>query len=95
MKTAMETLAIKEKLEEILSLYQKDEERCGGYERTRYSHIDAPEDYVESRIDWNTIRNRAEDMYDGILFSEFSVGSSFPEITFENSPKKIEIKLVE
>ena len=41
------------------------------------------------------ILNKELNMYDGILFSEFSVGSSFPEITFENSPKKIEIKLVE
>jgi hypothetical protein len=55
--------AIKEKLEKILSIYQEDEERCGGYEMTRYSHIDAPEDYIESRTDWDTIRNRAEDMY--------------------------------
>jgi hypothetical protein len=55
--------AIKEKLEKILSIYQEDEERCGGYEMTRYSHIDAPEDYIESRTDWNTIRDRAEDMY--------------------------------
>lgn len=55
--------AIKEKLEEILSIYKENEERCGGYEMTRYSHIDAPEDYIESRTDWNTIKDRAEDMY--------------------------------
>jgi hypothetical protein len=55
--------AIKEKLEKILSIYQDDEERCGGYEMTRYSHIDAPEDYIESRTDWDTIRDRADDMY--------------------------------
>lgn len=55
--------AIKEKLEKILSIYKDDEERCGGYEMTRYSHIDAPEDYIESRTDWDTIRDRADDMY--------------------------------
>lgn len=54
---------IKEKLEKILSIYQEDEERCGGYEMTRYSHIDAPEDYIESRTDWVTIQERADDMY--------------------------------
>ena len=30
---------------------------------TQYSHITAPEDYVESRTDWNTLQNRADDMY--------------------------------
>lgn len=63
--------AIKEKLEKILSIYQDDEERCGGYEMTRYSHIDAPEDYIESRTDWYTIRDRAEDMYD--MLSEIKI----------------------
>ena len=63
--------AIKEKLEEILSIYKENEERCGGYEMTRYSHIDAPEDYIESRTDWYTIRDRAEDMYD--MLSEIKI----------------------
>ena len=39
---------IKNKLDEILSLYDKDECRCGGYSMTQYSHITAPEDYIES-----------------------------------------------
>ena len=55
--------AIKEKLEKILSLYQEDEERYGGYEMTRYAHIIAPEDYNENRTDWDTLRDRADDMY--------------------------------
>ena len=54
---------IKNKLDEILSLYDKDEYRCGGYSMTEYSHITAPEDYIESRTDWNTLQNRADDMY--------------------------------
>lgn len=54
---------IKEKLEKILSLYQEDEYRCGGYSMTQYSHITAPEDYIESRTDWNTLQSRADDMY--------------------------------
>lgn len=54
---------IKNKLDEILSLYDKDEHRCGGYSMTQYSRIMAPEDYIESRTDWNTLKNRADDMY--------------------------------
>ena len=54
---------IKSKLKEILSLYEKDEYHCGGYCMTKYSHITAPEDYIESRTDWNTLQNRADDMY--------------------------------
>ena len=65
--------AIKERLEKILSLYQKDEERCGGYEMTRHAHIDAPEDYNENRTDWDTIRDRAEDMYDMLREIKFIV----------------------
>ena len=57
------TKIIKEKINEILSIYEKDEYRCGGYSMTEYSHITAPEDYIESRTDWNTLQNRAEDMY--------------------------------
>ena len=65
--------AIKEKLEKILSLYKENKERYGGYEMTRYSHIDAPEDYIESRTDWYTIRDRAEDMYDMLNEIKFIV----------------------
>ena len=54
---------IKNKLDEILSLYDKDECKCGGYFMTRYSHITAPEDYFESRTDWDTLQDRADDMY--------------------------------
>ena len=54
---------IKNKLDEILSLYDKDEYRCGVYFMTQYAHITAPEDYIESRTDWNTLQNRADDMY--------------------------------
>ena len=54
---------IKDKLDEILSLYDKDEYRCGGYSMTQYSHITAPEDYIESRTDWDTLQSRADDMY--------------------------------
>lgn len=57
------TKIIKEKINEILSIYEKDEYRCGGYSMTEYSHITAPEDYIESRTDWNTLQNRADDMY--------------------------------
>lgn len=54
---------INKKLEKILALYKEDEEKCGGYEMTKYSHLVAQEDYVESRTDWHTLQSRAEDMY--------------------------------
>lgn len=54
---------VKNKLEEILSLFKKDEDRCGGYSMTEYSHITAPEDYIESRTDWSVLQDRADDMY--------------------------------
>ena len=54
---------IKNKLDEILSLYDKDEERLGGFKMTRYANNVAPEDYNENRTDWYTLRDRADDMY--------------------------------
>ena len=52
-----------EKLNEILSLYKSDEERFGGFAATKHLHNSAPEDYVESRTDWDTLRDHADDMY--------------------------------
>ena len=57
---------IKNKLDEILSLYDKDECRCGGYSMTQYSHITAPEDYIESRTDWESLRDMVTTANDGI-----------------------------
>lgn len=54
---------IKYKLEEILSLYKEDEERFGGYTATKRLIYNAPEDYVESRTDWQTLQSHADDMY--------------------------------
>lgn len=55
--------AIKEKISEILKVYKDDELRFGGYTATERLHISAPEDYIESRIDWLSLQNHADDMY--------------------------------
>lgn len=57
----MET--IKEKLKQILEIYKNDENRFGGYTAIERFHESAPEDYIESRTDWNTLKNYADDMY--------------------------------
>lgn len=54
---------IKEKINEILKVYEDDETRFGGYTATERLHILAPEDYVESRTDWLSLQNHADDMY--------------------------------
>ena len=54
---------IKEKLDEILKVYEDDYARFGGFTATKRLHISAPEDYVESRTDWQTLQYNAEDMY--------------------------------
>ena len=38
--------------------------------------------------------NKELNMYDGLLFTNFSVGYFFPEVTFENSPQKVRIEIV-
>ena len=54
---------IKEKIDKILKIYEDDENRFGGYSNIERLHISAPEDYVESRTDWQTLQYHAEDMY--------------------------------
>lgn len=54
---------IKEKIDEILKVYEDDKIRFGGYTATKRLLIDAPEDYVEYRTDWLSLRNHADDMY--------------------------------
>jgi Txe/YoeB family toxin of Txe-Axe toxin-antitoxin module len=54
---------IKEKIDKILKIYEDDENRLGGYSSIERLHISAPEDYVESRTDWETLQYHAEDMY--------------------------------
>jgi methyl coenzyme M reductase beta subunit len=54
---------IKDKLEKILKVYEDDDARFGGYTATKRLHISAPEDYVESRTDWLSLQNHADDMY--------------------------------
>jgi hypothetical protein len=54
---------IKEKLKQILEIYEDDENRFGGYTAIERLHDSAPEDYIESRTDWDILRNYADDMY--------------------------------
>lgn len=54
---------IREKIDEILKIYEDDEIRFGGYTATKRLHLDAPEDYVEYRTDWSSLQNHADDMY--------------------------------
>ena len=54
---------IKEKIDKILKIYEDDENRFGGYSNIERFHISAPEDYVESRTDWQILQYYAEDMY--------------------------------
>lgn len=54
---------IKEKLGEILKIYENDEIKFGGYTATKRLLVSAPEDYIESRTDWLSLQNHADDMY--------------------------------
>jgi len=53
----------KEKIDRILKIYEDDENRFGGYSNIERLHISAPEDYVETITDWQTLQYHAEDMY--------------------------------
>lgn len=50
-------------LYEILKIYEDDEIRFGGYTATKRLLVTAPEDYIESRTDWLSLQNHADDMY--------------------------------
>lgn len=54
---------LKEIVDKILLVFEEDDTRFGGYTATKRLHISAPEDYIESRIDWKTLQNQADDMY--------------------------------
>lgn len=54
---------IKEKITKILKIYENDEKYFRGYAATERLHVSAPEDYVESRTDWDTLKDHADDMY--------------------------------
>ena len=47
----------------ILDIFKNDEKRFGGFSATERLHYSAPEDYVESRTDWDTLKDHADDMY--------------------------------
>jgi hypothetical protein len=54
---------IKEKIDKILKFYENDEIEFGGYTATERLLYDAPEDYIECRTDWDTLKSNADDMY--------------------------------
>ena len=54
---------LKEKIDKILKVYKEDEIRFGGYTATKRLHIDSPEDYIEYRTNWLSLKNHADDMY--------------------------------
>lgn len=54
---------LKEKIDKILKVYEEDEIIFGGYTATKRLHIDAPEDYIEYRTNWLSLKNHADDMY--------------------------------
>ena len=54
---------IENKLNEIISIYNEDDNRNGGYSMTKYFHLTAPEDYNEYRLSYNDLMNQADDMY--------------------------------
>lgn len=62
MDNKLKTIVL-EQLNEINSIFEKDEKIFGGYSATEYANYTAPEDYNEDRTDWRTLQSRADDMY--------------------------------
>jgi hypothetical protein len=54
---------MKDKIKKILEIYQNDENCFEGYSAIKRLHYSAPEDYIESRTEWNTLKDYADDMY--------------------------------
>jgi hypothetical protein len=54
---------MKDKIKKILEIYKNDEKHFGGYTAIERLNYIAPEDYIESRTEWDTLRNHADDMY--------------------------------
>ena len=50
----------KDKNEEI---FENDDKYFGGYSAIKRLHYSAPEDYIESRTEWDTLKDHADDMY--------------------------------
>lgn len=54
---------MEDKIKRIIEIFQNDEKRFGGYSAIERLHYSAPEDYIESRTEWNTLRDHADDMF--------------------------------
>ena len=52
-----------EQINEINSVFEKDDRRFGGYSATEYANNTAPEDYNEDRLPFNKLRGNADSMY--------------------------------
>ena len=54
---------MKDKIKRILEIFENDEKCFGGYSAIKRLHYSAPEDYIESRTEWDTLKDHADDMY--------------------------------
>ena len=54
---------MKDKIKRILEIFENDEKYFGGYSAIERLHYSAPEDYIESRTEWDTLKDHADDMY--------------------------------
>lgn len=54
---------MEDKIKRIIEIFQNDEKRFGGYSAIERLHYSAPEDYIESRTEWDTLKDHADDMY--------------------------------
>ena len=49
--------------DKILDIFKNDEKNFGGFSAIKRLHNSAPEDYIESRTEWDTLKDHADDMY--------------------------------
>ena len=54
---------MKDKIKRILKIFENDDKYFGGYSAIKRLHYSAPEDYIESRTEWDTLKDHADDMY--------------------------------
>ena len=65
---------IEELIQPIVKRFEEDEKYFGGYAAIRHFHDSAPEDYIEERTEWSTLRNYADDMYYMLSVVEEQIG---------------------
>lgn len=65
--------AIQEKVDNILTIFNNDEKRDGGYSMVEWLRDRAFEDYNEDRTDWNTLQGYANDMHSMLSYIKAEV----------------------